>query len=459
MNLYRRRYLKVLVGLKNSLAGVVIRHWVRDLGKPYLGFFRVGNVWIPENRTKKYNSNMKKLLILLLLSLGLTSVSYGGYYDDWPDDSICMWLERKPAHPGYLGEATKRGLNCAVGKVVTKAATRTDKVETAYQEMTNVQDSTPLKDNCSETIKKRVRAEEYLSESSSFAALKDHVIDVALRNAFQQVNGTEIRNFLSLDLSSKNGIESETFRKAITSKSAGLIDSYDIVDQEVLDLGSDTKVLSIVIDATVCVRDNALIKDVLLVGDVKYKKLFYHGLRSAIESVFSRESKSFELGYGKPSTSYYDILITGRIDNITKEIMVDKKAMEDARKAAQKQMDDIAGAAFLGSIIGAYANNNNNSSRAVFNSLSNNLQYNNQQQTQIRIPQITVGFVKVFVTVTANHRTNNRTYTATAVSKEEVAPYILRSTTIVYDANSLAIDALTKASKDLYVQLNSRSSN
>ena len=239
-----------------------------------------------------------------------------------------------------------------------------------------------------------------------------------------------------------------------------MIDSYDIVDQEVLDLGSDTKVLSIVIDATVCVKDNnALAKDVLLIGAFKYKNSPFPALRSAAESVFSRQSKSFELGYGNPSTSYHDILITGRVDNIISEIMVDKKAMEDARKAAQKQMDDIAGAAFLGSIIGAYANNNNNSSRAVFNSLSNNLQYNNQQQTQIRIPQITVGFVKVFVTVTANHRTNNRTYTATAVSKEEVAPYILRSTTIVYDANSLAIDALTKASKDLYVQLNSRSSN
>ena len=398
---------------------------------------------------------MKKLFLLVILSFGLTSVSYGNYLDDWTNDRLCGWMD-KPSPPAHIAaEVQERGISCE-GRVAAKSAA--SEIETAYQEMIDTQDSTPLKDNCSETIKKRVRAEEYLSESSSFAALKDHVIDVALRNAFQQVNGTEIRNFLSLDLSSKNGIESETFREAITSKSAGLIDSYDFIDQEVLDLGSNTKVLSIVIDATVCVRDNALIKDVLLVGTVTYKNKYHPALRSAVESVFSRESKSFELGYGKPSTSYYDILITGRVDNITSEIMIDNKAMEEARKRVQKQRDDAAGSAAFFSILGAVSNNNNNSA-AIFNDLSNNLQYNNQQQGPIRIKQITVGVVKVFVTVTANHRTNNRTYTATAVSEEEVSPAILRSTTIAYDANSLSIDAIKKASKDLYIQLNSRSSN
>ena len=398
---------------------------------------------------------MKKLFLLVILSFGLTSVSYGNYLDDWTNDQLCGWMD-KPSPPAHIAaEVQERGISCE-GRVAAKSAA--SEIETAYQEMIDTQDSTPLKDNCSETIKKRVRAEEYLSESSSFAALKDHVIDVALRNAFQQVNGTEIRNFLSLDLSSKNGIESETFREAITSKSAGLIDSYDFIDQEVLDLGSNTKVLSIVIDATVCVRDNALIKDVLLVGDFIYKNSIYPALKSAAESVFSRESKSFELGYGIPSTSYHDILITGRVDNITSEIMVDNKAMEEARKRVQKQRDDAAGSAAFFSILGAVSNNNNNSA-AIFNDLSNNLQYNNQQQGPIRIKQITVGVVKVFVTVTANHRTNNRTYTATAVSEEEVSPAILRSTTIAYDANSLSIDAIKKASKDLYIQLNSRSSN
>ena len=55
---------------------------------------------------------MKKLLLLLLLSVGLSAISYAGPYDDWPDDAICMWLEQKPTHEGYLGEAKKRGLSC-----------------------------------------------------------------------------------------------------------------------------------------------------------------------------------------------------------------------------------------------------------------------------------------------------------------------------------------------------------
>ena len=48
---------------------------------------------------------MKKLFLFILLSLGLSATSYAGPYDDWPDDSICMWLDMKPTHAGYLGEA------------------------------------------------------------------------------------------------------------------------------------------------------------------------------------------------------------------------------------------------------------------------------------------------------------------------------------------------------------------
>ena len=58
------------------------------------------------------NPRTIKLSLLLFLSLGLVTMSYGSYLDDWPDDSICSWLEQKPTHQGYLGQAKKRGLNC-----------------------------------------------------------------------------------------------------------------------------------------------------------------------------------------------------------------------------------------------------------------------------------------------------------------------------------------------------------
>jgi hypothetical protein len=399
---------------------------------------------------------MKKLILLVILSVGLTSILYADYFDDFTDEGICLWIKQRPGSPVYQEQAEKRGLNCSGGNLVGKAnSTWTDQVETEYQEIINAQDNTPLKNNCTEIIKKRVISEEYISENRSFSELKEYVIKKGLQNAVQQVTGVEVRDFASLDVSSKNGNESENFSAASTSKSKGMIDSYDLVDQEIVDLGAG-KVLSLVIDAYVCVKDNELSKDVLLVGDFLYKNSKFPALRSAAESIFTQASKSFELGYGNPSTSYHDILITGRVEEISASIMVDKKAMEEARKRIQKQRDDAAGSAAFFSILGAVSNNNNNSS-AIFNNLSNNLQYSNQQQAPIRIQQINIGVVTVSVSVYAHHKTDNRTYTATAILKEEVSPSLIRGGGSY--ANSLTIDAIKKASKDLYIQLNSRSSN
>ena len=65
---------------------------------------------------------MKKLLLFLILAFGLNSISFAGPYDDWPDDAVCMWLDMKPTHAGYLGEAKKRSLTCKDGKAVAGAA-------------------------------------------------------------------------------------------------------------------------------------------------------------------------------------------------------------------------------------------------------------------------------------------------------------------------------------------------
>ena len=44
---------------------------------------------------------MKKLLLTLLLSLGLTSISSAGYLDDWTDDQLCGWMDN-PSPPEYI---------------------------------------------------------------------------------------------------------------------------------------------------------------------------------------------------------------------------------------------------------------------------------------------------------------------------------------------------------------------
>ena len=52
---------------------------------------------------------MKKLLLLLLLSLRFIGISSAGFLDDWTDDQICGWMEN-PTPPEYIiDEAVKHG--------------------------------------------------------------------------------------------------------------------------------------------------------------------------------------------------------------------------------------------------------------------------------------------------------------------------------------------------------------
>ena len=67
----------------------------------------------------------KRILLTLFLVIGLTGLSFAAPYDDWPDDAVCMWLEMKPTHAGYLAEAKKRSLTCEGGKAVAAPAKTT----------------------------------------------------------------------------------------------------------------------------------------------------------------------------------------------------------------------------------------------------------------------------------------------------------------------------------------------
>jgi len=60
---------------------------------------------------------MKKLL-LFILSIGLSQLSYADYLDDWPDDALCSWMEN-PSPPSYMVEEVKtRGISCSGGIVI-----------------------------------------------------------------------------------------------------------------------------------------------------------------------------------------------------------------------------------------------------------------------------------------------------------------------------------------------------
>jgi hypothetical protein len=260
---------------------------------------------------------MKKLLLLLLLSLGLIGISYADDSQEAIEREIAEF-EAELAAELALEEATIEAIRArllAQEKTIChppqgveqkiaelKAAAKAEAIarleaeqaaleaELAAQEMMAEieaierviaefkelikaklavqeaidreiaeEDKTVLKDNCSETIKKRVRAEEYLSESQSFIELKNYLIDVSLQNAVQQVIGVDISNFQSLSRSSEDGVENENFSETststLTSKTKGTIDSYEIISTEIIDLDT-VKILSLEVEAYVCVKDN-----------------------------------------------------------------------------------------------------------------------------------------------------------------------------------------------------------
>ena len=61
---------------------------------------------------------MKKLFLLLLLTVGLTSISSADYLDNWPDDALCGWMEN-PSPPSYMVEEVKtRSIICSGGIVI-----------------------------------------------------------------------------------------------------------------------------------------------------------------------------------------------------------------------------------------------------------------------------------------------------------------------------------------------------
>jgi len=320
-------------------------------------------------------------------------------------------------------------------------AEKKETLKSSYEEIEEIVESTTPKDNCSNTKNAIVTTRESLTLTKSFIQLKKYVIDVSLQQAFQQVNGSEIRNFDSLSMSDVNGDEDVNFNSSSSTKYAGLIDSYEIIDEEITD-----QFLILTVDANVCVKDkNSVSKDVLLVGDFTYQNSSFPVLKRTAEAIFSKQSKSFELGYGSPSNNYYDIHITGRIDNVTSERVV----KEANNQAAEKRTDKEAETAAFFAIIGALKQSQNKG-EDVFDNLMETV--GGIKKAEMEGSTSAYSIIKIYVSVSANHKTDNRTYTATAETEKEVS-------SSSYDLESLAIDAFEKASKDLYLKLNNRSKN
>ena len=65
-------------------------------------------------------SHINKLFILLLLSIGATSPSYSGLFDDWTDNQLCEWMDQ-PSPPGIIKNLViKKRIHCSEGIAVIK---------------------------------------------------------------------------------------------------------------------------------------------------------------------------------------------------------------------------------------------------------------------------------------------------------------------------------------------------
>ena len=87
---------------------------------------------------------MKKLL-LLILSIGLSQLSYADYLDDWPDDALCGWMEN-PSPPSYMvEEVITRGISCSGGVAINNLPDSLDNnlpspgEDVIYHRVTNVE--------------------------------------------------------------------------------------------------------------------------------------------------------------------------------------------------------------------------------------------------------------------------------------------------------------------------------
>ena len=76
-------------------------------------------------------SSINKLFILLLLSIGATSPSYAGLFDDWTDNQLCEWMDQ-PSPPEIIqGLVSERLIGCSEG-IVKKWGAASNTLDGSY---------------------------------------------------------------------------------------------------------------------------------------------------------------------------------------------------------------------------------------------------------------------------------------------------------------------------------------
>ena len=84
---------------------------------------------------------MKKLFLFLLLSFGLTTISFANYLDSWSNNDLCGWMESSST-PKYISDEVKnRDVSCSRGVESTTSSSEPSIDTDAYGNPVIVVDS------------------------------------------------------------------------------------------------------------------------------------------------------------------------------------------------------------------------------------------------------------------------------------------------------------------------------
>ncbi len=177
-----------------------------------------------------------------------------------------------------------------------------------------------IANRCAETKPIRVAGREFIRDGDSYDKIKQQVINALLVDAVRQVAGIEIKNHFSSRISVTNNKLDEEVRSLNVEKARGYINKFSIAHEDVLHEGG-TSLLSVVLDATVCVPANRFIREIVAIGDITSPegKVMFDSARDLIATAYF-ENPRFDVTKADPKDAYHDWLLTGRLVNVSARI-------------------------------------------------------------------------------------------------------------------------------------------
>lgn len=197
------------------------------------------------------------------------------------------------------------------------------------------------KANCKEIRQAQVSGKEFVQEGSKYQELRELIIQQCLLDAVKQTLGTEIKRNVGSSESMVNDKITDKFDELTVEKVRGYIDSYDVVREDLVEKGKMT-LLEIDLAVNVCVPDESQIQQVVVGGDfLGPDGNQAEDLKAVFFSHFPTGSKKLQLASYPEGGGYRDIVITGRVVDLS----VTRAPKTGAAGAA-------LGAAIVGSFLG-----------------------------------------------------------------------------------------------------------